>query len=697
MMYRRTVAWAGGFLLAFTACTGQVGSGSAPAPGTGGAGASMMGGSPAPTGPATDPGRVTLHRLNRVEYNNTVRDLLGTTLRPADEFPSDDRGYGFDNIADVLSLSPLHIELLQRSAQAVVDDALRPGVDVTTTRFEAETVGSPIGQAYKQAWLLWSNGELVATFKAPADGTYKLRARAWAQQAGAELAKLSLGVDAATKVFDVKANEVMPEIVESTFKVVAGNRTVRVGFTNDFVDTATSADRNLFVDYFEIEGPLEGPTRNPSRDRLLTCDPASGEACVDTLLRAFMRRAWRRPVTADEMARLMGVVRMVRADGQSFESGLKLALQSALVSPHFVFRVELDPTPTSLVPHKLNPHEFASRLSYFLWSSMPDDALFAAADAGRLSTPAEIKAQVARMLADAKAAALIANFGGQWLYTRKLDDHDPDANVFPSYNPALREDMRDETQLMFRDFVAGDIGIDKMLASDTTYLTDRLAKHYGLPPPGSAVPKKVSVAGTNRGGFLTQGSLLTVTSYPTRTSPVQRGRWILEQLLCIPPPPPPPGVEGLKPEDKPTGTLRERLELHRANVVCASCHALMDPLGFGLENYDAVGVYRSTDAGKTIDASGKFPDGRAFNGAKQLSTVLAADPRFAACVTEQLYVYALGRGVEHTAGHLDTQTVDGLAKGFLSGGLRLRTLLESVATSGTFAQRRGELEPMRTP
>jgi hypothetical protein len=321
---------------------------------------------------------------------------------------------------------------------------------------------------------------------------------------------------------------------------------------------------------------------------------------------------------------------------------------------------------------------------------MPDDELLAAADAGTLTDKPGLLAQVTRMLASPKAAALVDNFAGQWLHIRKLDDHEPDYNVFPGYDPALRDAMRTETELMFRDLLAGTASANQLLTADFTYVNDRLAKHYGLPAPGSADHKRVSLLGTKRGGLLTQASMLTVTSYPARTSPVQRGRWVLEQLLCEPPPAPPPGVEGLQPETMPTGTLRQRTEQHRANPTCAACHNHMDPIGFGLENYDGIGAYRTTDSGFDIDASGKLPDGRTFTGAQELSRLLAEDARFTRCMTEQLYVYALGRGPVSTAGHMDPGTLASIAQSFSSGGFKLQNLIEMVVTADTFRKRRGE-------
>jgi hypothetical protein len=358
-----------------------------------------------------------------------------------------------------------------------------------------------------------------------------------------------------------------------------------------------------------------------------------------------------------------------------------------LISARFVFRVELDPDPTSLLPHALDDFELASRLSYFLWSSMPDDALLDLAQQGTLHEDATLRQQIARMLADEKASALVDNFAGQWLFTRALDDHQPDAAAFPEFDDALRSAMRTETEQYFREFLFGQATMDQFLTADFSFVNDRLAEHYGLPKTGSDF-ERVSLAGTDRKGLLTQGTLLMVTSYPTRTSPVKRGKWVLEQLLCSAPPPPPPNVPALAMEDKPTGSLRERMEAHRSNPVCSSCHTLMDPIGFGFEHYDGVGKYRDTDNGFAIDASGMLPDGTAFDGPSQLADLLAADERLPACITRQLLTYALGRGSEP----FDDDDITAITDSFVSGGYRLPQLVELIATSDAFRRRRGDEE-----
>jgi hypothetical protein len=428
------------------------------------------------------------------------------------------------------------------------------------------------------------------------------------------------------------------------------------------------------------------------RTKILTCDlVAGGETCARTVLRAFGRKAWRRPLTDAEVDHLMIPVQLARTNGDSWEVGVSLALQAAIVSPNFLYRVELDPTPTSATPHALNNHELASRLSYFLWSTMPDDALFAAADGGKLTDPTQLRAQVTRMLADQKASALVDNFAGQWLYTRMVDEVQPDAKVFPGFDAALRDAMKQETYLMFKDTLFGGLSAQKLMLSDYTYVNERLAKHYGIPGiTGTAMQKLTLATDSHRAGFLTHGSFLTVTSHPTSTSPVLRGKWILEQLMCQTIAPP-PDVAAAKLDTSKAGmqSLRQRLETHHMNP-CAVCHVVMDPMGFGLENYDPIGAYRTMDGTFPVDAAGKLPDGRTFDGAGQLADIVAKDPGFAKCVTEKMYTYALGRGPENTAKHMDPALLYAYANAFRDGGYKLPDLIAAIVTGDTFTKRRGE-------
>jgi hypothetical protein len=511
-----------------------------------------------PAKPATDPGRVTLHRLNRAEYDNTVRELLGTQQSPAESLPIDDRGSGFDNMADVLTLSPLHLSVLHTAASSLVEEA----------------------------------------------------------------------------------------------------------FSN-----ATQ------------------------RAALLSCDPSTGDACARDVLRAFSYRAWRRPPTEEELNRLMTPVGVALGHGDGLEQGLRLALRAVLLSPHFLFRVELDPDPASSTPHPLGPYELASRLSYFLWSSMPDSALFESAASGALNQPATLRDQALRMLQDPKASSLLDNFAGQWLHLRAIDSLLPDSATFPQVDAALLSAMRAETSLMFRDIAFGGLPLLDLLTANYSYMNDRLALHYGLPAVGSSVPVRVDLTGNaERGGLLSHAGFLTLTSHPERTSPVVRGKWVMDELLCAVVPPPPADVDlsATATAQKQGLTQRQALEVHRADPKCFSCHQVMDPIGLGLENYDAIGAYRTLDNNLAIDSAGQLPSGDAFSGAEELAAIIAANPEFPRCVAKKLYTYALGRPPLDAEGHLDGPSLDTITKAFVDSGYSFRELALRIVESPTFLNRRGE-------
>ena len=499
-----------------------------------------------------DPGSKTIHRLNRVEYDNTVRDLLGTALKPSEDFPADDHGYGFDNIADVLSLPPLQLELYERAAERLVDEAFGK-----------------------------------------------------------------------------------PETVS----------------------------------------------------KLVPCSLTEDErGCARKSIGAFAMRAFRRPVGDDEVAKLMGLFDVAKGEGGSAQEGVKLAMRATLVSPHFIFRIELDPDLTAKEARPLNDYELASRLSYFLWSSMPDQTLFELAAAGKLGEPTELRTQAARMLADSRSNALVSNFAGQWLSTRELDEVNIEKSAFPSFDDTLRKSMKKETELFFQAFLNDDLDMKQFLTADFTFIDARLATHYAMEAP--ATPWTKVTRDPTRRGLLGLAGLLTTTSYPNRTSPVKRGAWVLHQLLCTPPPPPPPGVEGLKPEGTPTGTVRDRMEKHRTQPVCKSCHEMMDPIGFALENFDGIGKWRTEESGFTIDATGKLPGtGATFSGGAEMAAALSEDTRVGRCIAEHLYTYALGRG----PGANDHAYLDDIADKTKSSGNRMKELIMQIVVSEPFRMRRANL------
>jgi Protein of unknown function (DUF1592)/Protein of unknown function (DUF1588)/Protein of unknown function (DUF1587)/Protein of unknown function (DUF1585)/Protein of unknown function (DUF1595)/Ca-dependent carbohydrate-binding module xylan-binding len=687
-MHRRT--WPALCLgVALASCQGQIGlrTGETPiTPGEDGGAADSAVVAP------LDPQRVTIHRLNRAEYNNTVRDLLGTRSRPADEFAADDRGYGFDNIADVLSVSPLHVEQYDRAAEALVDEAIGSAAPMPVrAQVECETLMGTVGQATTNAWLLWSNGEVVAPVMLPGAGRYRVTVRAWQSRAGAEDALLAIERDGvAVRTHRVAATSAAPAEYTAEFMATgAGSSNIGASFGNDFVDMATMADRNLWVDWIRVEGPLDAGTAPATRAQWITCDPAAmGEdVCARQVLTRFARRAFRRPAPEAEVnaiwTRFRGVTRM---HSGTWEDAIKLSMRAMLVSPHFIYRVEIDPSLTDPAPHPLTDHELASRLSYFLWSSMPDETLDRLADGGTLHEPAVLREQVQRMLDDPRAQALTQNFAGQWLHTRNLDEHEVNATLYPSFSPMIRSGMRAETDAFFAHFLERGVSMREFLVAQYTFIDERLAGFYGVTLPAGTGVRRVDLSSTNRLGIITQGLPLTVTSHADRTSPVKRGQWVLSQLLCAPPPPPPPSVEGLPMQMVPTGSLRQRLEAHRADPVCRSCHDVMDPIGFGLENFDGTGMFRSMDGAFAIDSTGELPGGARFDGPRTLARLIQDDPRFPRCVTKQVMTYALGRGLNER----DDAQLDRIVRDWTASGQELRALIERVVLSDAFRLRRAE-------
>jgi hypothetical protein len=499
-----------------------------------------------------DPGHVTVRRLNRVEYNNTIRDLVGIDFHPADDFPADDVGYGFDNIGDVLTLPPLLMEKYLAAAEKIVDRA----------------------------------------FKDP------------------------------------------------------------------------QARRRIL-----IAGP---DAKNPDQ-------------AARKVLQRFASRAYRRPLFPPELDRLLTLVHLAQQQGDGFEKGIQLAVEAVLVSPHFLFRIERDFRAPNFRPHHISEYELATRLSYFLWSSMPDDPLFELARKKELRK--NLDAQVRRMMADPKVHAFVENFAGQWLDLRSLKTIQPDPQLFPTFDESLRAAMLKETQLFVENVMKEDRSILDFIDSDYSFLNERLARHYGIPGVQGEQFRRVSLTGTERGGVLTQASILTLTSNPTRTSPVKRGKWILENIFNTPPPPPPPEAGRLK-EDKQSvlsGSLRQRMEQHRAKPMCASCHARMDPLGFGFENFDAVGHWRTRDSGFSIDPSGVLPSGQAFQGPKGLRAVLRTkEADFRRCLAEKMLTYALGRGLESYDRCAVTEIADAVAR----DRNRFSGLVLAVVKSEPFQMRR---------
>lgn len=668
-----------------------------------------------------DPGHVTLRRLNRAEYNNTVRDLCGVDVHPADSFPNDDVGYGFDNIGDVLSISPLLMEKYIGAAEKMAHAAFQ-----NPDEFIKPTVFDPPRMVYiaqssnggEAASLPTSNSEAGADYNAPKDADYLLRITAYQDKAGTEDAKMDLKVDGKQVTqFTVAAIRRAPRPYTIRVPLTAGKHRVSCVFLNDFYNETLPAnrrDRNLYLKTIEVVGPMgNGDNLSVMQKRLGTFEPEEGQrlTVARKFLNDFARRAYRRPVAKEEVDPLVHYVELAMKQGDTFQKGVELAMTATMCSPNFLFRVESYASPApKTAPGKtkvttakfttpatdandrtlLNDFALASRLSYFLWSSMPDEELFTLAANGRLQDSTVLAAQVKRMLKDPRARALSDNFAGQWLQLRSLSNLSPDTKRFPTFNEHLRQSMRTETEMYFQNIVAEDRSVLEFLTSNYTFLNEPLAKHYGIDNVQGEDFRKVTLAPeTQRGGLLTQASLLTVTSNPTRTSPVKRGKFVMENLMGTPLPPAPAGVPPLSDDKKGplVGTLRQRMEQHRLNPTCASCHARMDPIGFGLENFNAVGQWRTQDGDSTIDPSGVLPDGSKFAGPAELKQIMMNKKSlFVHCLSEKLMTYALGRGV----GRPDKCTIDTVVQTTSKNGYKFSALVTAIVLSDPFRKQRGD-------
>jgi hypothetical protein len=480
-----------------------------------------------------------------------------------------------------------------------------------------------------------------------------------------------------------------------------GDHVFRAGFIDDpyvltLDDRAAFSDKlNKFLNMIKFIGPYPAKVERASRKKILICDPNSGPACVTKILSTLARRAYRRPVTRAEIAPLEGFVAMAKKDGQSVEQGLQLAIQAMLTSPHFLFRVEKHPTPNDPARvHKIGDIELATRLSYFLWSSMPDEELQALGESNKLRAPGALAAQVKRMLADPKAAALADNFAGQWLEIRNLDSVKPDPKLFPEWEPELKDAMRTETRMFFESMLRENKPLGEFLDAKYTFVNEVLAKHYGMKGISGADFRRVELTSPERGGILSHASVLTVSSYPTRTSPVIRGKYVLQNILGTPPPPPPPDVPPLDEEAVGSaGSLRQQLEKHRTNAICASCHDRMDAMGFGLENYDATGKWRTKDGKFDIDSGGTLPNGKSYKTPNEFRAILREEvPEFARCITEKMMTYALGRGLER----YDRRTTDAILKKMAASNYPFQMLIQEIVESLPFQMRRGEAPKTET-
>jgi hypothetical protein len=652
------------------------------------------------TGPG-NPGRVTLRRLNRVEYNNTIRDLIGVDFQPAADFPNDDVGYGFDNIGDVLSLSPLLLEKYLAAAESILEQAIVTADPPQPVKTPLGGLRPPRGAGGTRrgfGTFLHSQGDIVAEGYCDA-GDYVIRVEAFGQQVGDEPVRATVRVGDVKKEFDVSAKQSAPAILEMKVKLPAGTRRVAVSFLNPYTDpNVTDKDKQrrlLVVRGIVLDGPYNAPppTLPESHKRIMGTPQATvslgeggqGKGARETaraIVTRFATAAFRRPLKPEEVERLLSLYDKASQKGERCENAVRLSLCGVLVSPHFLFRVELDPPGARPgTPYLVNEYELASRLSYFLWSSMPDEKLFASAAKGELRK--NLEPQVRRMLEDPKSAAFVRNFAGQWLTLGKLSTIAPDPRRFPGFDEELRSAMYRETELFFDAILREDRRILDLLDADFSFVNERLAKHYGIAGVTGKEFRRVKLP-VNRGGLLTHASILTLTSNSTRTAPVKRGKFVLDQILNTPPPPPPPDVPNL-PEDKElTGSLRQVMEMHRENALCASCHQRMDPIGFAFENYDAIGGWRDRDGKFPIDPTGVLPGGKSFKGPAELKAIIKSKKDlFSRCLTEKILTYALGRGLEH----YDRCAVDKVLEALDKNDYRFSILLMEVIKSVPFQMR----------
>ena len=667
-----------------------------------------------------DPGRTEpLHRLNRTEYQNAIRDLLALDIDAASLVPADDQSYGFDNIAGVLKVSPTLLERYMSAAREI--SRLAVGASTMAPTGETVRIVSDLSQyRHRDGLPFGTRGGVSVPYNFPRDGEYDIRLELLDLFAGAPIREphqLELSVDGEQiTIFNLTPRDPEqdqgaaynsgPDALEVRVPIKAGPRVVTATFIKK-TDALAESVREPFArphgegDYLlyqphlgtvTITGPFNatGVDDTPARRRIFVCQPSNPAAeapCARQILSTLARRAYRRPVTATDLDGLVGFYNEGRDSG-GFEVGIERALRTLLVSPAFLFRAVSDPPGVAPgTPYRLSDLELASRISFFLWSSIPDDELLEVAALGRLREPAVVEDQVRRMLADPRSRALAQNFAGQWLRLRNISGALPSDVIFPNFGESLREDFVRETKLFFDSIMREDRSVTELLTANYTFLNERLAKHYDIAGVYGSDFRRVTLIDANRRGLLGQGSILTVTSYPDRTSPVGRGKWVLENVLGTPPPPPPPNVPELEP-DPDSGkvlAMRERMEQHRANPVCASCHRIMDPLGLALENFDAVGRWRAhMPGGSVIDASGTMPDGTAFDGPADLRGLLVRNPeQFATVVTEKLLTYALGRGVEYH----DAPAVRQILRGAAGHDYGMASLVVGVVTSTPFQMR----------
>lgn len=647
-----------------------------------------------------DPGRVTLRRLNRIEYQNTLRDLLGVDVEVIDLLPPDDTGYGFDTIGDVLTLSPAHLERFLEAARVALDAALH----VQPMPFPRQVLaGSQLdgpGRRSEEGHFLSTNGEIQVSLPIPRPGRYRVEISASGSSGGGQAPRMLLRRDEETiREWFVEGPIGKPG--PHHLEVHADGDSpleLQIAFTNDFHDPEETdpaqRDRNLLVHELRLVGPIDGPRLpKPESHRRIFGEAKEGQSDDDWALdvfRRFAHRAFRRPVDDTEIERYLHFVRLSRDQGQDTAHGIRLALEAMLVSPSFLYREEPQPEPDNADQiHLVDEHTLASRLSYFLWSTMPDERLLGLADEGRLRE--ELDAEIDRMVGSPRFGEFVSHFPGQWLELRDVRNHQPSKRRFPDFKNRLLGDMRRETELLFGHLLRENRPMTELLDADYSFLNERLARHYGIEGVEGRGFRKVSLEDTPRRGLLGHGSFHLLTSFPVRTSPVLRGAFVLGNLLDTEPPPPPPNIPQLG-RGKSAGrdlSLRQQMEKHREDPSCAACHALLDPIGFGLENFDADGTYRSEDrAGRPIDASGTLNSGREFVGADELRAILLEDhhEEFLRSVASKMLTYAIGRGTDW----YDKPALDRIVRETTATDGGARTLLKALIRSTPFQYRRGD-------
>jgi hypothetical protein len=682
-----------------------------------------------------NPGRKSLHRLNRTEYRNAIRDLFALEIDAAALLPNDSEAYGFDNIADVLGTDPSLLDRYLSAAwkitsAAIGDTNIPPAVTtyrVPPDRSQLDHVeGLPFG----------TRGGMLVSHFFPVDGEYVIKPKLWRNTVdvvrgtetphdlevsidGQRLALTRFGgpeEERQAQMFPGKTADEIDRRLEVRVAVTAGRHDIGVAFAKKSSATRQEVlqpflrekhDARMDVgipelDQVVIEGPLAvvGPGSSESRNRIFTCYPETQQTelpsadleaatCAEQILTSIAKRAFRRPVTDEERERLVGLYTAERDKGRDFETAVQTGLAYILVSPQFLFRAEQDPAdaaPGSI--YEISDIELASRLSFFLWSSLPDDELIDLAVEGRLSDPDVLEAQVARMLADERASALAREFAGQWLYLRNLRASMPDMYVFADFDDNLRQSLIRETELLFESIVREDRPLPELLSADYTFLNERLARHYGVPGIYGDQFRRVQVTDERRKGLLGHASVLTLSSYPNRTSPVLRGSYVLKNILGTPPPEPPPNVPALPENTDEKLTMRQKLERHRTDPVCASCHALFDPIGLVLESYDGIGRWRTEDNGEPIDTdAGTIHVLRTYgpiDDPVDLRNAILMEPeRFVRGAAEKLLTYALGRGLEH----YDMPTVRKIVREAEAADYRFSALVLGIVRSQPFRMR----------